>query len=349
MKFNKKRNPFSLSFGKEPISCIDRSMQKVEIIDAFEDDNPSHQVCMITGVRGSGKTVLLTEIGKHFRDKKEWVVIDLTPERDLLTSFAAELYNQKELRRLFRVSKINLSFLGLGVQIEGVEPITDINVAIRYMLECVSQHGKKVLITIDEATCNRTMKEFVSVFQIYIRQELSVFLLLSGLYDKIYELQNEETLTFLYRAPRVELTPLHIGSIAKFYQGVFGLNDDDSLEMARATKGYSFAFQVLGYLCYQKSEHWTNVLDEYSHYLDDFVYDKIWSELSAKDKQVVYAMASVADARVVAIRKKMKMSASLFSGYRDRLLKKGIVTSPDYGRLEFTLPRFREFALGQIV
>lgn len=50
-----KKNPFSLSFGKEPVSLINRNVQSYEIIDTFEDENPAYQVCMITGVRGSGK------------------------------------------------------------------------------------------------------------------------------------------------------------------------------------------------------------------------------------------------------------------------------------------------------
>ena len=47
-------------------------------------------------------------------------------------------------------------------------------------------------MTIDEAVCNDTMKEFVSLFQIYMRQDLPVFLLMTGLYENIYELQNEK-------------------------------------------------------------------------------------------------------------------------------------------------------------
>ena len=74
-----KKNPFSLSFGKEPVSLINRNVQSYEIIDTFEDENPAYQVCMITGVRGSGKTVMLTEINKTFRAEEDWIVIDLNP------------------------------------------------------------------------------------------------------------------------------------------------------------------------------------------------------------------------------------------------------------------------------
>ena len=49
-------NPFSLSFGKEPINAIRQDMQINEIVEGFTSENPAFQVCMITGVRGTGKT-----------------------------------------------------------------------------------------------------------------------------------------------------------------------------------------------------------------------------------------------------------------------------------------------------
>lgn len=72
------KNPFSLSFGKEPVSLINRNVQSYEIIDTFEDENPAYQVCMITGVRGSGKTVMLTEINKTFRAEEDWIAMAKT-------------------------------------------------------------------------------------------------------------------------------------------------------------------------------------------------------------------------------------------------------------------------------
>ncbi len=336
-------NPFTLTFGKEPISRIDRTVQKNEIISGFQGEHPTNQIYMITGVRGSGKTVLLTEIGKHFAADPNWIVVDLTPERDLLSSFAAELYNYQGMTEIFRRAKLNLSFLGIGVAIDGVDSITDLNVANRRMLQSAKEQHKKILITIDEAICNKTMKEFSSVFQIYMRQELPVYMVLCGLYEKIYELQNEETLTFLYRAPKIELQPLNIGMIANRYKEIFNLTDEDALQMAKETKGYSFAFQVLGYLCWKNSMHWTLVLNEYQQYLEEYVYNKLWMEISAKDKEVLIGMVNAPSCSVAAIREGLNMSSGLFSVYRGRLLKKGILASTNYGELDFALPRFREF------
>lgn len=171
-------------------------------------------------------------------------------------------------------------------------------------------------MTIDEAVCNDTMKEFVSLFQIYMRQDLPVFLLMTGLYENIYELQNEKTLTFLYRAPKIELRPLNIGMIAEKYKSIFELTDEEATEMAKETRGYPFAFQVLGYLCFKHNTGWHNVLPEFSQYLEEYVYEKIWSELSKGDKELLVAMAKTNDTKVEAIRKTIKrhQTVSVYTG-----------------------------------
>ena len=91
------KNPFSLTFGKEPLSLISRNLQNEEIISSFKADNPDYQVCMITGVRGSGKTVAMTTIANELRQDENWLVVDLNPERDLLNALAAELSTNKDI------------------------------------------------------------------------------------------------------------------------------------------------------------------------------------------------------------------------------------------------------------
>ena len=338
------QNPFTLAFGKEPVSFISRDYQNNEILESFTSDNPAYQVCMITGVRGAGKTVALSSIANTLDKEKQWVVVNLNPERDLLHMLAAELSNRKDLLELFRDAKINLSFLGFGLEIDGEPPVTDEVVAIRRMLDKLTKTGKRVLITIDEVSPTKQMKEFASQFQIFMREGLNVFLLMTGLYENIYALQNEKTLTFLYRAPKVELKPLSYPLIARKYGEVFQLDEQDAMAMAKATMGYPFAFQALGYLCWSRQKFWKELLPEYDTYLEDYVYEKIWSELSEKDKSVLRAMSGEQSSRVENIREKLNMTSNNFTVYRNRLLKKGLVVVPGYGQLSFALPRLREFA-----
>ena len=65
------KNPYTLVFGKEPTQIISRAFQATEIIDKFCNESPTQQVFMITGVRGTGKTVFMTEISKKIKQKRE--------------------------------------------------------------------------------------------------------------------------------------------------------------------------------------------------------------------------------------------------------------------------------------
>ena len=75
-------NPFSLSFGKEPVEAIRRDKQLNEIVEGYTSANPEFQVCMITGVRGSGKTVFMTEVSSEIKNNKDWIVVELSPEKE---------------------------------------------------------------------------------------------------------------------------------------------------------------------------------------------------------------------------------------------------------------------------
>ena len=339
------QNPFSLSFGKEPLSLISRDIQNEDILNSFNAENPGYQVCMITGVRGSGKTVAMTTIANTLRSDKKWVVVDLNPELDLLHQLAAELSNRKELLELFKDAKINLSFLGFGLEIDGEPPITDIVVATRRMLEKLTKSGKRILVTVDEASSTKQFREFASQFQIFMREDLSVFLLMTGLYENIAELQDNKNLTFLYRAPKLELKPLNSALVANEYKEIFSLSDDDAIAMAKLTKGYPFAYQVLGYLCWSKSKPWSDVLPEFDAYLESYVYEKMWSELSPKDQEIVTAMCKAETSKVEDIRSTADIDSNLFNVYRKRLIRRGLIESTAYGCVEFTLPRFKEFVL----
>ena len=205
-----KSNPYTLTFGKEPTQLIARAAQSQQIIDSFLGEPSAQQVYMVTGIRGSGKTVFMTEIARKIAKQKDWISVELNPERDLLTSLAAKLSSENELARIFQSAEINLSFFGFGLEVKGAAPITEIETALEKMLLSLKKKGKRLLISIDEVTNTRQMREFATAFQIFLRQDLPVYLLMTGLYKNISALQNEKSLTFLYRAPKINLGPLNI-------------------------------------------------------------------------------------------------------------------------------------------
>ena len=344
MKMSNHQNPYSLTFGKVPPKVVNRTLQENEIYEAFTSPIPPQMIYMITGVRGSGKTVMLTDISKHFCELPDWIVLELNPESDLLSQMVAKLYETKGLSEIFRKAKLNLSLFGISVELDNkTVPIASVSVALERMLEQVKKKGKKVLVTIDEVTSNEHVRLFASEYQILIRQDLPLFALMAGLYENIDTLQNEKTLTFLYRASKIRLAPLNLAAIAGHYQKTFGLSDTDARDMAKLTKGYPFAFQVLGYYTFKNGGDYKSSLISFRQHLDEYVYDKIWSELSLKDRKVLYVTSETKDGKISKIRETLEMESNEFSPYRERLIKKGLLNGDERGYVRFVLPMFEEY------
>lgn len=102
-------NPFTLSFGKKPLQYISRITQTNQVIEDFTAEYPSNQIFMITGVRGSGKTVMMTSIAGILKENDDWIVVELNPTRDLLQSLAEKIYSLPGMhQRFFRQNWIFL-------------------------------------------------------------------------------------------------------------------------------------------------------------------------------------------------------------------------------------------------
>lgn len=344
-----KNNPYSLIFGQEPDQIISRLSETTDVIETFRRDNPSQTVYMITGVRGYGKTVFMTEIENKLSEDKDWIVIELSSEDDLLLEMAAYLSSENQLAQAFKNAKINLSFWGFGLEVNDVAPITSISVALQKMLESLKKQGKRVLVSIDEVVSNDAMRKFASTFQILTRKKLPVFLLMTGLYENIRELQDEKNMTFLYRAPKVELKSLSKRAIADNYAKQFNISKDEAFEMADMTRGYPYAFQVLGYLTWEKKGAYKEVIEEYRLYMYDNVYDKIWSELSPKDRKVLNAIAKISGGKILDIREYLGMETNEFNPYRKRLINKGLILGDKRGYVSFQLPYFEDYVLDTYV
>ncbi|SCZ76970.1 ATP-binding protein [Pseudobutyrivibrio xylanivorans] len=339
----KKNNPFTLTFGKQPGEYISRYENTDTIVSTFEADNPISQAYLIEGVRGSGKTVLMTAIANIFSERDEWVVVDLNSTQDLITDFAQRLYGEcNKIPNLLK-SGFSVSVAGFGVGVNGTGQTQDNVGIIDSILSSLKKKNKKVLITIDEAMPSENMRFFASQFQIFIRKDYPIYLLMTGLYENIYAIQNDPALTFLLRTPKINMEPLSIPQITKQYKAIFKLETEDAHKMALITKGYAFAFQALGMLYYEYNDtlQWDEILSKFDDLLDDFVYKKIWEGLSEKDRELVRAIGTGVTG-VSEICDKLQISNTSFPRYKERLLKKGVLSIAGRGLVELSLPRFAE-------
>lgn len=342
-------NPFTLTFGQIPTSCISRDAQLDEIVNDFFDPNPSSRVYLLTGLRGSGKTVALTELTNLFGAQDDWIVLDLNPELDLLNSMAHRLTANHKLSNILKNVDLNLSAFGFSAAISmNKAPEKDPETVLLDELEQLSAHGKSVLITIDEIACSKNLKAFVSEFQMWVRRGCNVFLLGAGLFENIKDLNNKETLTYLYRSPTIYLSPLDMPSMANEYARLLSVPTSQARQLASLTRGYSYGYQILGYCMFKHKNDQEAAVADFDRYMRERCYLKIWSELSEMDQRILETMAEADTNSVTDIREKCQMDSKLFGNYRIRLLDKGIIFSPAKGCIKFVLPRFREFIFQQI-
>jgi len=338
-------NPFSFVFGKVPKQHITRLSQNIEVMETFNSENPKSQAFLITGIRGVGKTVLMTYIAKKFEADENWVVIHLNPESDLLALLAAKLYENTKTKSLFNGINFGVSLIGISASINYSSPVTNTEAIVEKMLKILQKAEKKLLITIDEVSKTPQIKAFISAFQIFIRNEYPVFLLMTGLYENIRNLQDEKNLTFLYRTSRIDLGPLNLLAICNSYETIFNISKNEAARLSSLTKGYPFAYQVLGYLLWEKKTTAVtkDIENEYDLLLAEFVYTKIWSELSAGDKDVLIAISKSSDNSTSNISEILDMPANKLSVYRKRLSVNGLIDISKHGYMYFALPRFAEF------
>ena len=154
------QNPFTTTFSKLPEFTYIETRQTDEILNNFSYDVPSESVYKITGVRGSGKTVLLAKIEEELINKN-WIVIDVSPNRDILLQIASKLedkgykYNGGKGKNF----NVSLSVLGAhgGFGYSDDHNNIDIGTIIDGQLTKIKSQNKKVLIGIDEVSKNENI------------------------------------------------------------------------------------------------------------------------------------------------------------------------------------------------
>jgi hypothetical protein len=171
---------------------------------------------------------------------------------------------------------------------------------------------------------------------------------MTGLFENVRNLQNEKTLTFLYRALQINVGPLSLIDITDSFSEIFEIDKEEAIQLAKLTNGYAFAYQVLGYLLYDKNLKATNkkIMNEFDKYLRDYVYEKIYFDLPETEKEFILALAS-STGEISKVMEILNMNKQNISQYRDKLLKKGIIVKSGWGKISFALPRFKEYILIQ--
>ena len=339
------RNPYVISFGRIPTQYISRRVLISDIIDALESDIIEEQAYKLTGVRGTGKTVTLTEIEKKIRENDNWIVVGIKSNGNIIEDIIANLYSSVPFLTSFVDANLNLTKFGIGLNLSNKSPVASLDYALKTILREVDRKGMRVLITIDEARKTKHMVDFIQEFQILIREELPVFLIAAGLYEDVESIENAEGLTFFLRAAKYEMTPLNHTFIRNDYEKTLNVSREVAEKMATITKGYAFAYQALGKYMWDLNAQ--DITEEVLALLDEAlaekVYRKIWSELAPRDKWFLEYIVKKDKMSATELLEMTNKKHNEWSEPRKRLTEKGIIDTKIRGQIIVCLPRLKEF------
>lgn len=371
------QNPFKPTAGKMPPILIGRGAIIRDFAEGIDNGaGAPERLMLITGQRGYGKTVMLTELGKVAQERG-WAVVSETASEGMVARLIDALIQPgiklKNIDIGPKVGIANLANASFGsASFESTERAAlTLRDAIEARLRKMPK-GKGILFTVDEAQA-ASMEEMVSLatsLQHVIRDEdmrdvsdvdkhgiAFVFAALPSLMD---ELLHEKVLTFLRRSIQRDLKAVSISDVEMaFEESVVDSGKEisvaDALTAARATTGYPYMIQLVGYYMWRSAERRGSRVIEAADVergianaavaFDDAVCAPAFEGLTAAQRLFVKAVARdyPEPSRVSEIAARARRSSSWVSKYRASLIKERVIESDGYGLVRIAVPHLAEY------
>lgn len=348
-------NPFKPTAGAEPPRIIGRDAVVMAFEQALREGIGSPARLMrISGPCGSGKTVLLSDLSEKAREAG-WTAIDLT----------AGPYMMDDLRYGLESAPANTTFqAGINVGVASASATVEVPAKnLRQMMTSKAHSSQGLLITIDEVQDADLddMRRIAQTVQHLIREKADIALVFAGLPIGIMDLINGKALTFLRRAMSEELGAISTIEIALSMADSFAatgleLSGDIQVEAAKATGGYAFMIQLVGYYVWQRANtHRASstkvserdmaegiaIAQEQFHQL---VHETAIAGISRGAMEYLIAMSE--DNRVSAtgeIARRMGKDARTAGTYRQQLIQRQVIQPVARGYVEFAVPYLGEY------
>lgn len=366
----RKMNPFKPTAGGEPPLLIGRE-RVVRDFDKGLDNGVGApgRIMLITGARGTGKTVMLTVLGDKARAHK-WDVIEETASDGLCERLVSELCSKDSLIDKLTFAP-SITIAGASVSLGEAElspkrmPET-LRKAMSARIDALEKRDAGLMISIDEtqAASRADLIAIATAIQHQIREKRNVSIVFAGLPQMISDLFDDEVITFLRRARTNVLANVPIDEVKESFAQTFedsGMSLDTSLveKAAVATAGYPYMIQLVGYYIWDAAdarestviskEDVNEGIREARVDLDNAVCVPELHGLSKNDKAYLEAMAvSDGPSGTSEVAKRMGRSAKYAATYRKRLLDAYVIRQTDRGEVDFAVPFLREYLRGHM-
>lgn len=371
-------NPFKPTAGKMPPILVGRQ----GIIDDFSEAlangvGAPGRIMLVTGQRGFGKTVMLTEF-RRIAQAQQWETIAETASTGLVTRLVAALspsgirFDQADINPSIGIPGIATASFGQAHFSAESNPLTLRNALNKRLGSRKIGKGKGILITIDEtqAASHEDLVAIATAVQHVIAdadesdipdaEKKGVAIVFAGLPYMINELLDNEVTTFLRRALRRELDNVPLPDVKNaFMQSVADsgkvISAEDALEAARQSEGYPYMVQLVGYYMWQSAQRRGDSLitagdvqagsSDALLAFDDAVCAPALDGITSAERLFLLAMAkdSPNPTQVGDIVGRTRRSRSWVSKYRAILIKDKLIRPAGHGQLEFAVPHLGQY------
>ena len=355
---------FRPSFGNRPDRIVGRDEVSQKLKECFQSFPGSRErAVLMTGQRGMGKTALLLEMAD--RAAAEGFVVARTTCGEAMLESIIDLLQRNGSRcindKKAPIKGFSAGALGFSFGLTFTEEARDsygFRVKLEMICDRLAEAGKGVAILVDEVRSRSAdMRLLATAYQELAGEEKNIFIVMAGLPAVISEVLEEDTLTFLNRASRLNLDPISLNSVKAYYASAFkraGRTIDERLldAAANATEGFPYLLQLIGYYLVEGTEEGALITEAdlvraralASADLDENVFKAMLKPLSRADISFLEAMSE--DDGVTSVKDlegRLGVSQGHVQSYRRRLIDAGVVVSPRRGELEFVIPRLAEY------
>lgn len=354
-------NPFKPTAGMTPPVLMGRETVIQDFTDGLlEGPGSPGRLMRITGPRGSGKTVLLTELGE-IAQARGWRVVDVVSDEDVCDSVV------RQLRRTVRPKNVkvnaSLPFVSAEVDFGGLPDDATFREVLEHAVRNLTERGAGLLITLDEAqnVDRSAMSTIASCVQLLIRERQNIAFVFAGITTGVLDLLNNKSLTFLRRARSEELASIPVDEVAEALRETIersgmSIGNAALVRAAEATEGYAYLTQLVGYDIWRVARRHVEASTEVtlkdveqgvqmanSEY-NSAVLDTALADLSRPAIEYLLAMCEDEKASSTgAIAERLGRRTGDANTYRRILISRQIIESTATGYVAFSMPRMREY------
>lgn len=371
-------NPFKPTAGKMPPILIGRESAIEEFTEGLDNGaGAPGRIMLITGQRGYGKTVLLTEF-RRIAAARQWETIAETASPGIVSRLVEALspsgmhINQASIAPSIGIGGLATASLGQLSLSPDTAPLTLRNAIAQRLESRKIGKGKGILITIDEtqAASQDDLIAIATAVQHVITaidetdtpdsEKKGVAIVFAGLPSIVNDLVNDKVTTFLRRALRCELDNVPIIDVKNAFLNTISksgktLGNEDALAAAKETDGYPYMVQLVGYYMWQATQRRDSQsidhedvitgIEDARAVFDDAVCAPILDGLTAAERLFLTSMAAdyPNPSMVSDIEKRSRRSRSWVNKYRAALIKDKLIRSTGYGQVAFAIPHISEY------